>query len=324
MGRLLAVLLLAGTSVYAQTITTQNFGSGANAFSIDFVEIGNPSNTADDTGFGSVAYSYNLGKYEISRDQIEKANASGGLGITLYDMTSHGGNGANRPASGISWNEAARFVNWLNSSKGYQAAYNFTTTGPTDDITLWEAGQYSGTNRYRHKDAYYFLPSLNEWYKGAYYDPDKSWNGGYWNYPTKSDIPPSPAGAGTTPNTAIYARGLEPGPEDITLAGGLSAYGTMAQGGNVIEWTESARDGLNDSAGERRELRGGGWANGDDWLSEQGPFGGRGNNPDWGLTPSTETNYEYGFRVAMIPEPSSLSLLLAGGAVLMAGRRRKS
>ena len=40
--------------------------------------IGNPNNAADTTGnpnpVGSVSYMYNLGKYEVSRDMITKAN----------------------------------------------------------------------------------------------------------------------------------------------------------------------------------------------------------------------------------------------------------
>jgi len=76
---------------------SETFGSGSNQFSIDFVRIGNPGNAYDATGSpgdaGSVAYNYNIGKYEISRDMINKANSGGSLGITLADMTSYGGNG---------------------------------------------------------------------------------------------------------------------------------------------------------------------------------------------------------------------------------------
>ncbi len=83
---------------------------------MDFVSIGNPGNTADTGGYpppaGAVPYAYNLGKYEISRDMVIKASTAGSLGLTLQDMTSFGGNGLNRPATGISWNEVARFVNW--------------------------------------------------------------------------------------------------------------------------------------------------------------------------------------------------------------------
>jgi len=115
---------------------------------MDFVTIGNPNNAADTTGspnpVGSVAYTYNIGKYEVSRDMVLKASSDGGLGLTLADMTSYGGNGASHPATGISWNEAARFVNYLNTSKGYQAAYNFTTVGQTQTLRYGEQGSTAG------------------------------------------------------------------------------------------------------------------------------------------------------------------------------------
>ncbi len=106
-----------------------SFGSDANQFDKVFVPIGNPGNVADTTGnpnpAGSVGYHYNIGKYEVSRGMVAKASAAGGLGITLHDMATFGGNGANRPATGVNWNKAARFVNWLNISQGFQPAYKF-------------------------------------------------------------------------------------------------------------------------------------------------------------------------------------------------------
>ena len=87
------------------------FGGGANSFAIEFVTIGNPGNPPDTTGnpnpAGSVPYVYRMGKYEISEQMIEKANALGGLGITLADMTPYGGNGPNKPATGVTWFEAS-------------------------------------------------------------------------------------------------------------------------------------------------------------------------------------------------------------------------
>jgi hypothetical protein len=297
-------------SAQAQTITTTTFGSGANQFSIDFVTIGNPGNVADTTGFpnpaGSVSYIYNIGKYEVSRGMIEKANAAGGLGITLQDMTSYGGNGVNRPATGISWNEAARFVNYLNTSKGYQAAYNFTTSGANADITLWGAGQYSGSNQFRHKDAYYFLPSMDEWYKAAYGSPSGTW----YNYANGSDSAPSAVASGTS--GAVYNG--QSGPADITNAGGLSAWGTMAQGGNVWEWNESAYDGSNNNPMESRELRGGSWGSGSSVLHAS--------NRD-NLVPTIE-NISGGFRVASVPEPSSGLLVLLGLSAVLRRRRKRS
>ena len=298
-------------SSHAQTIT-QTFGSGANAFSMDFVTIGNPGNAADTTGSpnpaGAVAYAYNIGKYEVSRDMITKANTAGGLGITLYDMSIYGGNGVNRPATGVSWNEAARFVNWLNTSQGYQAAYNFTTGGVNDPISLWGAGQYSGSNQFRHKDAYYFLPSMDEWYKAAYGSPSGTW----YDYANGSNSAPNAVASGTS--GAVYNG--QSGPADITNAGGLSPYGTMAQNGNVAEWNESAYDGSNSSASEFREVRGGAWLSPSLNLVASNRLS--------GLVPSSGNLYDSGFRVASVPEPSSGLLVLLGLSAVLRGRRRRS
>ena len=314
-------LVIALTSLITHTSLTQTitetFGSGANQFSIDFVTIGNPDNSADTTGSpnpaGSVAYAYNIGKYEVSRDMITKANILGSLGVTLDTMSRPpfmeipGGTGANRPAAGISWNEAARFVNWLNTSKGYQADYRFTTFGVNDNITLWGIGEFSGSNQYRHKDAYFFLPSLDEWYKAAY----GSSNGIWFKYPNGSDNAPEAVGQGTS--GAVYQAG---GPADINAAGGLSAWGTMAQGGNVWEWVESASDGTNDNTAETREMRGGSF--GDIFVQTLESSSRNGN-----FLPSYET-FNIGFRVASVPEPSALSLLAVGLGGLAMLRHRRS
>ena len=117
------------------------FGAGVNQFTMDFVDVGDAGNAADDTGYGAVGYNYRMGVNEVSRGMIDAYNAnSGGPTLTLQHMTSYGGNGANRPATGVRWNEAARFVNWLNTSTGHVAAYQFDTTGANDNIALWEVG----------------------------------------------------------------------------------------------------------------------------------------------------------------------------------------
>ena len=88
-----AVALASLSTISSGQPITETFGSGANAFTMDFVTIGNPGNVADTMGYphtiGSVAYTYNLGKYEVSRDQINKANAAGSLWITLIDMSGY-------------------------------------------------------------------------------------------------------------------------------------------------------------------------------------------------------------------------------------------
>jgi formylglycine-generating enzyme required for sulfatase activity len=243
------------------TSTTDTFGSGSNQFSIDFVAIGNSGNSNDTTGYGGVPYEYRIGKYAISENQMDAAASNGLNGMRPGDWT------GDQPASVMTWYQAAAFVNWLNTSKGYPPAYNLNFTNGVWSMELWSttperngnvAWTNGGTNLYRNANCTYFLPSENEWYKAAYYDPKKNgFSGGYWLYPTGSDTAPTPVWYGTNSGTAVYdGRGGAP----VFQAGGLSPYGTMGQGGNVWEWLESAYDGKNDSLEKTRVTRvGWGW-----------------------------------------------------------------
>ena len=248
---------------HLSTARADFFGSHANQFAIEFVPIGdvdNPDYTLARGGIlsGKVEYAYRMGKYEISRDMIAKANNEGSLGITM-DSMSFVTNGPrdDMPATGITWFEAAMFVNWLNTSQGHQAAYNFDAGG---NFQLWssaEAWQKGGENLFRHRHAYYFLPSMDEWSKAGHYNPS---SGTYNDYPTGSSVPNAVA-SGTAANTAVYLQSGFQGPADINLAGGLSSYGTMGQGGNVWEWEETAFSQSNNSSSTSRGTRGGFWSN---------------------------------------------------------------
>jgi hypothetical protein len=311
---LYSVVALASLSTIcsAQTLT-ETFGSGANAFTMEFVTIGNPNNVADTTGSpnpaGSVAYTYNIGKYEVSREQIDKANAAGSLGITMSGVSPYGGNGLLRPATGINWYEAAIYANWLNTSTGGTAAYKFDGSG---NFQLWSAGDagYNANNKFRNSLAKYVIASGDEWYKAAYGNLDGTWN----KFPTGSDSAPTPVASGTDANTAVYLDKY--GPADINNAGGLSAYGTMAQGGNVQEWNETAFDGTNDATSEDRTIRGGGYPS-------RSSMGLEASNRNYYALTDEGGYFGNGFRVASVPEPSSLSLLVLGGVVVALGRRRK-
>ena len=156
-------------------------------------------------------------------------------------------------------------MNWLNTSTGSTPAYKFAIQpgevgySANANIELWtisDAG-YNPNNLYRNSLARYFLPSVDEWYKAAYYDPT---SGVYYDYPTGSDSAPTAVASGTAAGTAVYGQAFGTGPADITLAGGLSPYGTMGQGGNVFEWEETDFDLVNDSSSSARGVRGGSWS----------------------------------------------------------------
>jgi len=249
-------------------------GTGGNTFQIAFSPIGNAGNQANTNqfgSFGSVGYEYGIGTYEVTRDMVSKANLTGSLGLTMSDMSSSTGNGTNKPATGLSWQKIATFVNYLNTSRGLSPAYKFTG----GVLQLWTSSDvgYDPSNPFRNTKANYFIPSIEEWTKAAYYDPNKGGTGiaGYWKYPSKTDIAPQAVSSSTGDGTAVYLN--QAGPADVNLSGGISGCGTFGQGGNVAEMIETATDRTNNVADEGRLVAGGNWGSLSDDL-EGGNFSG--------------------------------------------------
>ena len=303
----IVVVLFAAVALSIQpSAQADTFGTSGNEFTINFVNIGNTDNAADTTSYGAVPYEYRAGVNEISQDDITKATASGMANVTA------GAWSGSQPAANIDWYEAAAFVNFLNTNSGKTAAYNLTFT-TNWSMALWSSEQAwtaGGTNLYRNKDAFYFLPSENEWYKAAYYNAAGT---NYFLYPTASSSVPTAVASGTNAGSAVYNNAGSV-PAIVNSAGGLSPYGTMGQGGNVWEWTESASDGSNSLSSEARAVRGGFWFDSEFALSSS--F--RGSD-----VPTVEGNV-IGFRVASVPEPSTYALLLmAGAGALWMTRRRR-
>lgn len=272
-----------------------HFGTGTNVFEIEFVTISDPGNPPYSVAnpAGSVSYAYRMGKYEISEQMIDKANALGGLAITTDDR------GPYKPATSVSWYEAAQFVNWLNTSTGNTPAYKFDASG---NFQLWEPTDpgYDPQNLYRNQMAHYFLPSIDEWYKAAYYD---SQLGVWYDYPTGSNnIPDGIDFVGDPDFDAVFADGaFNAEPKDIMNVGVLSPYGTAGQGGNVAEWQETAFDRDNDVSNEHRSALGGNWGG---IYTALDAF-----DSGIGFAPQFDDFFFVGFRVAsVVPEPNTLLL----------------
>ena len=303
------VLVLSGAMAEADTFF---LGGGTNiGFTLDFVPIGNAGNGNDaGTGgsYGGVAYDYRMGVNEISQATINAAVWGG-----LTGMPAGSGSG-NQSSASITWFQAAAFTNWLNTSTGHVAAYQLNPA--LTSLTLWSSGdawQAGGENLYRNKDAYYFLTSENEWYKAAYQKNDGV-TPNYWVYPTGSNAAPTAVGSGTGAGTAVYG-GVPALSVSVFSAGGLSAYGTMGQGGNVFEWMETAHDGINNSSSENRGIRGGSRGFPGDML--------RSSSRDFNGSPA-DSSFYIGFRVASVPEPSAAMLMISAGMLALARRRTRA
>ena len=302
-----AAVLFAAFTFISNPAQADTFGTSGNEFTIDFVNIGNAGNAADTTGYGAVPYEYRASTYEITQNAITKATASGMANVTAGAWT------GNQPAADIDWYEAAAFVNFLNTSSGKTVAYDLTFSNGSWSMALWSSEQAwtaGGTNLYRNKDAFYFLPSENEWYKAAYYNAAGA---NYFLYPTASNTAPTAVASGTNADTAVY-QFVSFSPAVVNAAGGLSSYGTMGQGGNIWEMNETAFDGSNNSPSESRALRGGSYPNDATRLASSYHQ----------ATEPLDSVASIGFRVASVPEPSTYALLLMTGAGWLLWKRRKA
>lgn len=299
-------------------------GAG-NAVQIETVTVGNVGNPPDGD-FGQVDYEYSIGKFEVTAGQYlvflnaVAAEDTYGLWTPLMDRNSGccGGDEAfgpdikrngeagsytytigraeqlNRPMrGGVDYGNAMRFCNWLHNRQP-SGAQDATTT--EDGVYPLNGavtnGDLAAVLANRKEGWRYALPTIDEWYKAAYHNPEDD---SYFDYPTSSNSQPgfvnndgnlSGTGdpfveGGEDPgNYATWqgdggARGI--GSPDYATAVGewensASPWGTFDQVGNVDEMIETINEGTrpylvganaehppNASAGRRTSVAGGSW-----------------------------------------------------------------
>jgi formylglycine-generating enzyme required for sulfatase activity len=309
----------------------------AAAVAIETVTIGNPGNpgeqsrlsSSDPTFYGGVAYTFSMGKYEVTAGQYTEflnavaatdthnlynpsmdhdANSSlngcnimrqGTSGSYTYSVAP---DWADRPVNYVSWADAVRFANWL---------HNGQPTGP-QNLTTTEDGSYfiNGIHEFndgaleevvREPDATWVIPTDAEWYKSAYHKNDGV-TGNYWNYPTSADsgvsnelIDPDPGNHATFAASAVLTIGA---PYYRTEAGAhensASPYGTFDQGGNVMEFTETVGTNV-----ETRRMRGGSWEMARTQMSS---------SEIDDVMHSSDQFYDLGFRLAIRARPDVMNL----------------
>ncbi len=266
-----------------------------------WLTVGNPGNPADTqamtkgpvpdgtSGYGSVGYVYEISKYDVTNSQytafLNAVDPSGTNSLKLYDArmgsdpyssaTGVGGlayqggihynasapsgdkysvasGEASYPATWIYYDAGCRFVNWLVNGQGSGGTETGTYTMPALTSTAIPT---------RNPGSTVFIPSENEYYKAAYYDPTKNGTGGYWQYGVRSDTGPvseGPPGGPTSANMPVdlypiynspatyWQSGtyFDPNTNYLTNVGAYTAtsyYGLSDVDGEVFNWTEGTK-----------------------------------------------------------------------------------
>jgi sulfatase modifying factor 1 len=139
-----------------------------------------------------------------------------------------------------------------------------------------------------------YLPSENEWYKAAYYNGNSA---SYSLYPNgQNTITTADANFSGSASTDVGS-----------YSSGQSFYGTFDQGGNVWEWDDTV------IGGSLRSIRGGSWGSDEYFMSSSS------------ARTAPEPTFEseaIGFRIASVPEPTSLVLTMLTGGLMIIRRNR--
>ena len=334
MGRnhLVRVLGLALASCVMLGVTGMAWADKINIINIATVAVGNVGNAADTTGFGAVAYEYNIGKYEVTAGQYTAfLNAVAKTDThNLYNPAQGGADGSgitrdgtpgsyiynvdnafiNRPVNYVSFWDATRFANWLHN--GQLTGLQDASTTEDGAYTLTPSGITSNTIT-RNTGWTWAIASEDEWYKAAYYNPSTK---GYFLYPTSSNDIPGRDLSDVSGNNGNRHTSQLPGTNPVppiddpyytTVVGEFdksdSPYGTFDQGGNVLEWNDT----IVIQGPSYRGVRGGSFRNTEYYMASTTRY------YDYS---GTETAI-YGFRV--VQAPADITVVPVPGAVWMGG-----
>ncbi len=315
-----SLLLIAPVAISVAAIAV--FQAKAEPIEIEWITIDEPGNEADyryeGRGVGAVDYTYRIMKYEVTAGQytafLNAVAATDPWNLYNYDMEDpedeygcgivRSGDPGNYtytvvpgrekvPVNFVSMRDAMRFANWMHNGQPNAPVGPGVTEDGAYDLTPNPVGSPS-----REPGALFHLPSENEWYKAAYYEPGTG--NGYWDYPTSNFNPPISEAPPGGPNSANYARPVT----DLTDVGAYleakSPWGTFDQGGNVWELSDTKDLWSVPPDPDDPLVRGGGW-----WGTSSIDL----SAATWIDWEDSDQEFDLGFRLAAAPQaPCPLDL----------------
>ncbi|MBX9576846.1 MAG: formylglycine-generating enzyme family protein [Chthoniobacterales bacterium] len=280
------VVCLLSHPLFAQ----ENSSATANKITIDLVPVGDPNNTKDiplapgKISFGSVATSYQIGKYDVTAEQycaflnavasksdphrLYNENMSNDPDVACITRSGDETTGysyqpisdycAQLPITYVNIFSTFRFCNWLENGQPVgeetvgtteSGAYNRNVQGVFELVT----------------NSKWNIPTENQWYKAAYYQPAKNGNFPYYySFGTASFAPP--ANSLLTPDApneanyclnGVFTTATQPRLTPVgTFINSASPCGAYDMAGNVNQWTTAAI--VSDPT--KFVVRGGSWA----------------------------------------------------------------
>lgn len=278
------------------------------AIVIDSFVVEDAGNTADDNGYGSVGYAYEmtneitidsyvgfLNKAALNADPYGLYHDKMGtdLGIEKKDgKYVYQGNGYH-PIRYVSFNDAARMANYLSTGDTENGCYNFGSGGVVErDVKNFEKG-------------YIALPSLNELHKASFYKGGGT-DAGYWDYPNQSNSISTKNANYSSGSVVNVDAGSDPGP-----------YGHYHLAGNLWEWADTKHSSGKDFV--RRYRMGGAYSDTNTaWMHR---------NTSRRAYLDSRQNRTIGFRFVWmsgsVPEPAAYTSILSSLALAIAIMRRK-
>jgi len=315
----------------------------------EMVTVGNPGNAGDTRvgantfGKGSVAYSYQIGKYDVTIGQytaflnavaatdtyslydarmgtdlnVAGISRTGVSGSYTYGVMNNGGSSTNRPITYVSWWDSARYANWMANGQPTGAQSSTTTENGAYNVNGATSGNAMAKNATNPNTGFapsFYIPLESEWYKAAYYSPALNGGaGGYYAYATQSDGAPGNT-IGSDANQANYKRNglfaMTQWPSYSSSQNYLTDVGAFAGSGSFYGTFDqsgnvSQWNDLDGTAGSSRGMRGSSFIGNEFSVSSASAVP---------IEPTYATS-SAGFRLAspvVVPEPSTYAMALAG------------